>query len=224
MATAAIIEAVDEGLEAPMARSIDIEMRRLPADAAQRGRRRGHPGVLRQARARVQGALTLDGSRHRRQGRARHRRRPQPRQGRRGRCWPARAARSRSWISTPRAPRRRRARSPAAGGRARGYACDIRDTAQVQDTVARIERDLGPVDICVNNAGMIYTVGQLKDMRDEDWELNLARQPDRDDARSRRRCSRACASGAGGGSSAWPRSPASWAASVRRPTRPARSG
>jgi 3-oxoacyl-[acyl-carrier protein] reductase len=62
----------------------------------------------------------------------------------------------------------------AAGGVARGYACDIRDTAQVQDVVGRIERELGPVDICVNNAGMIYTVGQLKDMRDEDWEFNLA--------------------------------------------------
>lgn len=62
----------------------------------------------------------------------------------------------------------------AAGGVARAYACDIRETAQVQDVVGRIERDLGPVDICVNNAGMIYTVGQLKDMRDEDWEFNLA--------------------------------------------------
>src|SRR5213594_893725 len=61
----------------------------------------------------------------------------------------------------------------AAGGRARGYACDIRDTGQVQEAVARIERDLGAVDILVNNAGMIYTVGQLKDMRDEDWELNV---------------------------------------------------
>ena len=60
------------------------------------------------------------------------------------------------------------------GGRARGYACDIRDTTQVQDVIARIEKELGPVDICVNNAGMIYTLGQLKDMRDEDWELNLA--------------------------------------------------
>jgi 3-oxoacyl-[acyl-carrier protein] reductase len=30
------------------------------------------------------------------------------------------------------------------------------------------------VDICVNNAGLIYTVGQLKDMRDEDWEFNLS--------------------------------------------------
>ncbi|HEU4366911.1 MAG TPA: SDR family NAD(P)-dependent oxidoreductase [Methylomirabilota bacterium] len=60
------------------------------------------------------------------------------------------------------------------GGTARGYACDIRDTAPVEEVVARIERELGPVDVCVNNAGMIYTVGQLKDMRDEDWELNLA--------------------------------------------------
>jgi len=60
------------------------------------------------------------------------------------------------------------------GGRARGYACDIRETAQVQDVIGKIEKDFGPVDICVNNAGMIYTLGQLKDMRDEDWELNLA--------------------------------------------------
>jgi 3-oxoacyl-[acyl-carrier protein] reductase len=60
------------------------------------------------------------------------------------------------------------------GGTARGYECDIRDTARVQDVVSRIEKDLGPIDICVNNAGMIYTVGQLRDMRDEDWELNLS--------------------------------------------------
>ena len=67
------------------------------------------------------------------------------------------------------------AREIESGGRAaRGYACDIRDGAAVRDTVARIERELGPVDICVNNAGIIYTVMQLKDMRDEDWELNLA--------------------------------------------------
>jgi NAD(P)-dependent dehydrogenase (short-subunit alcohol dehydrogenase family) len=62
----------------------------------------------------------------------------------------------------------------AAGGTARGYACDVRDAASVRDVVTRIERDLGPVDICVNNAGIIYTVAQLKDMRDEDWDLNLA--------------------------------------------------
>ena len=60
------------------------------------------------------------------------------------------------------------------GGAARGYECDIRDAARVQEVVRRVESDLGPVDICVNNAGMIYTVGQLGDMRDEDWEFNLS--------------------------------------------------
>ncbi len=58
-------------------------------------------------------------------------------------------------------------------GRARGYECDVRDVAQVATVVAAVERDLGPVDICVNNAGIIYTMGQLKDTRVEDWELNL---------------------------------------------------
>ncbi len=62
----------------------------------------------------------------------------------------------------------------AGGGTARGYACDVRDSAQVRDATARVEDDLGPVDICVNNAGIIYTMGQLKDMNDADWELNLA--------------------------------------------------
>jgi 3-oxoacyl-[acyl-carrier protein] reductase len=62
----------------------------------------------------------------------------------------------------------------AAGRPARGYAGDIRSAAEVGDVIGRIERDLGPVDILVNNAGIIYTVAQLKDMRDEDWELNLA--------------------------------------------------
>jgi 3-oxoacyl-[acyl-carrier protein] reductase len=62
----------------------------------------------------------------------------------------------------------------AAGGVARGYACDIRDAVRVTEVVAAAERDLGPVSICVNNAGFVYTVGQLKDTRLEDWELNLA--------------------------------------------------
>jgi len=60
------------------------------------------------------------------------------------------------------------------GGAARGYGCDIREAAAVADIVGRIERDLGSVDLCVDNAGFIYTVAQLKDMRDDDWALNLA--------------------------------------------------
>ena len=62
----------------------------------------------------------------------------------------------------------------AGGGGARGYGCDIRESAEVARVVGAVERDLGPVDICVNNAGFIYTVAQLKDMKDEDWALNLA--------------------------------------------------
>src|SRR5207237_826411 len=57
---------------------------------------------------------------------------------------------------------------------AKSAAADRRRSYPPQKAAAAIERDLGPIDICVNDAGLIYTVGQLKDMRDEDWELNLA--------------------------------------------------
>jgi 3-oxoacyl-[acyl-carrier protein] reductase len=62
----------------------------------------------------------------------------------------------------------------AAGGAARGYAADITDRRALTEALRRAEGEVGPVDICVNNAGWIYTVAQLKDMRDEDWDLNLA--------------------------------------------------
>jgi NAD(P)-dependent dehydrogenase (short-subunit alcohol dehydrogenase family) len=60
------------------------------------------------------------------------------------------------------------------GGRARGYAADITNRAQLSETLSRAQDEVGPVDICVNNAGFIYTVAQLKDMNDADWDLNLA--------------------------------------------------
>src|SRR5204863_468162 len=92
------------------------------------------------------------------------------------------------------------------GGAARGYACDIREAAAVADVVARIERELGAVDICVNNAGFIYTVAQLKDMRDDDWALNLAVN-----LTGTYNVTKAVFSGMRerrwGASSAWPRSP-----------------
>lgn len=59
------------------------------------------------------------------------------------------------------------------GGTARGYAADITDRAVLADVLGRAEREVGPVDICVNNAGWIYTMGQLKDTADDDWDLNL---------------------------------------------------
>jgi 3-oxoacyl-[acyl-carrier protein] reductase len=59
------------------------------------------------------------------------------------------------------------------GGMARGYETDITNRAQLADVIARAQREVGPVDICVNNAGIIYTLGQLKDMQDSDWDLNI---------------------------------------------------
>jgi len=59
------------------------------------------------------------------------------------------------------------------GGVARGYEVDITDRAQLGMVVQKAQSEVGPVDICVNNAGIIYTLGQLKDMADADWDLNL---------------------------------------------------
>ena len=59
------------------------------------------------------------------------------------------------------------------GGVARGYEADITNRVQLAETIAKAQSDVGPVDICVNNAGFIYTFGQLKDMQDSDWDLNL---------------------------------------------------
>jgi NAD(P)-dependent dehydrogenase (short-subunit alcohol dehydrogenase family) len=61
----------------------------------------------------------------------------------------------------------------SAGGTARGYAVDITDRPALAEVLQRAEQEVGPVDICVNNAGWIYTMGQLKDTADDDWDLNL---------------------------------------------------
>jgi len=61
----------------------------------------------------------------------------------------------------------------AQGGVARGYEVDITNRAQLGAVVQKAQSEVGPVDICVNNAGIIYTLGQLKDMADADWDLNL---------------------------------------------------
>jgi NAD(P)-dependent dehydrogenase (short-subunit alcohol dehydrogenase family) len=60
-----------------------------------------------------------------------------------------------------------------AGGSARGYAVDITERAALADVLRRAESEVGLIDICVNNAGWIYTMGQLKDTADDDWDLNL---------------------------------------------------
>lgn len=59
------------------------------------------------------------------------------------------------------------------GGQAIAVQCDIVDRSAVTTAVGRIERELGPVDILVNNASIIWTLAQLRDMKDEDWDLNM---------------------------------------------------
>src|SRR5216684_3515635 len=59
------------------------------------------------------------------------------------------------------------------GGTARGYEADITNRPQLAEAIAKAQSEVGPVDICVNNAGFIYTMGQLKDMQDAYWDMNL---------------------------------------------------
>lgn len=57
-----------------------------------------------------------------------------------------------------------------------GFACDVADAEAVSDTVGRIEEELGPIGIVVNNAGITRDNILLR-LRDEDWdrvmEVNL---------------------------------------------------
>jgi len=47
-------------------------------------------------------------------------------------------------------------RIAAAGGRAWAYAADVRDVAAIRAVVDAVGRDLGPIDILVNSAGVYY--------------------------------------------------------------------
>ena len=58
------------------------------------------------------------------------------------------------------------------GGGAKGFACDISDTAQITALVASVEKTLGGCDILVNNAGITKDNLMLR-MKDEDWNAVL---------------------------------------------------
>ncbi|WP_296323793.1 SDR family NAD(P)-dependent oxidoreductase, partial [uncultured Treponema sp.] len=49
-----------------------------------------------------------------------------------------------------------------AGIKAHGYICDVTDENAVQETVKKIEKDVGVVDILVNNAGIIKRIPMLE--------------------------------------------------------------
>lgn len=53
------------------------------------------------------------------------------------------------------------------GGRAIAIAGDVTDAATVQRVVARVRDDIGPIDLLVNNAGVMAPIGR-------DWEIDPA--------------------------------------------------
>jgi 3-oxoacyl-[acyl-carrier protein] reductase len=57
----------------------------------------------------------------------------------------------------------------SAGGRAMAVRANVSVSAQVNEMAARIESELGPVDVLVNNAGIAIT-----GMREEDFDLGIA--------------------------------------------------
>lgn len=63
-----------------------------------------------------------------------------------------------------------------AGGRARGYACDVRDPEAVHDTADRVRAEVGDPDVVVNNAGVV-SGARLLDLTDEQirrtFEVNV---------------------------------------------------
>ena len=54
-----------------------------------------------------------------------------------------------------------------AGGR--GYACDVQDSDACETLVGRVEEELGPVDVLVNNAGITRDNVVVR-LKDEDWQ------------------------------------------------------
>ena len=66
-----------------------------------------------------------------------------------------------------------RARSAAKGGRAIGVRADVSQADEVAALMAAVERELGPVDVLVNNAG-IGLVRSVDELTEEDFDLTIA--------------------------------------------------
>jgi 3-oxoacyl-[acyl-carrier protein] reductase len=59
------------------------------------------------------------------------------------------------------------------GRKALAVRCDVTDSSQVEQAVARAVEELGALDILVNNAGTLDHVGQLENQVPELWERDL---------------------------------------------------
>ena len=56
---------------------------------------------------------------------------------------------------------------------ARGYQCDIAKIGEVQKTIDAIKNDFGTVDILINNAGIVTTVGFFTKIDPETWNRDI---------------------------------------------------
>jgi len=61
----------------------------------------------------------------------------------------------------------------AAGGKAKGYLCDVTKTESVESTFDAIVKDLGGMAVLVNNAGITRDTLIMR-MKDDDWDKVLA--------------------------------------------------
>jgi 3-hydroxybutyrate dehydrogenase len=58
------------------------------------------------------------------------------------------------------------------GVKARYHGADLRNVPEIEDLVAATERELGPVDVLVNNA-VVRHFGAIEDFKPEDWQESL---------------------------------------------------
>ena len=61
----------------------------------------------------------------------------------------------------------------AGGAKAMGVVLDVTDAAQVKDLYEQVARELGEVDVSVQNAGVI-TVARLEDLTEAEWDKIMA--------------------------------------------------
>ncbi|OGP08113.1 MAG: hypothetical protein A2048_00380 [Deltaproteobacteria bacterium GWA2_45_12] len=59
------------------------------------------------------------------------------------------------------------------GAQAKGYVCDISKMEEVSATVQKIKEELGPVQILVNNASILTTVGMFLSIPVEKWNRDV---------------------------------------------------
>lgn len=62
----------------------------------------------------------------------------------------------------------------ALGAESLGVEFDVADAAAVSEAIARVTAELGPVDVLVNNAGIVNNVAALDEMPREAWDRELA--------------------------------------------------